>query len=89
MVKLFQALRIVLVSCSDLHTSTHLNSGPNSLYNVVLELTMHVHNMVKPNVKFSVAVSYCFIAAKLRSVLGGIKVRILTALAKLLPDRYN
>lgn len=51
---------------------------------------MHVHNMVKSNVKFSVAVSYCFIAAKLRSVLGGIKkVRILTALAKLLPDRYN
>ena len=66
MVKLFQALRIVLVSCSELHICTHLNSGPNSLYNVVLELTMYVHNMVKPNVKFSVAVSYCFIAAKLR-----------------------
>ena len=44
----------------------HLNNGPNSLCNVVLELTMYVHNMVKPNVKFSVAVSYCFIAAKLR-----------------------
>ena len=56
----------------------------------MLELTIHVHNMVKPNVKFSVAVSYCFIAVELRRMLGGIKkVRILTALAKMLPDRYN